>query len=346
MKAFFYYILFWGVIAFFVSCKENRLKIIKQFPQAHSLHGNRIDEGFVFKAGQIDIFDSLLIVTSTPGTTKCIHIYNKNNFEHIISLGEVGRGPNEISSPGLACVDKKSGIIWFRDMGHQKMWKFSISDILVRNEYKPTYSIPLPPDNFFIQFECDHPEIFSFAAVDKNVLISYFNHRGEIVDTLSVPDKLQIYSKIDDESRKFTSNYMYADHPIKKIHAIAYRFADVFAIVDDRGKVISAVHGPDNILQDPDYSKIDQVLTTSDIRSDNEYIYCMYSGEKRMETKGGELTPNYAKKILVYNWEGNPVAVLNLEYPLVSFDVDSQNNLLYTFCPETGGIVYYQVPTF
>ena len=339
-----YIIIIISSLLFLSSCKKNIGKSFNKFPVSYTLKGKKADDNFIFKTGLVDVYDSLLIITSTPQTTQCIHVYNKNTFQHMISTGDIGKGPSEIINPGLGCVDKQNGIIWYRDMGRQKIWKYEIVKMLTEKNHKPVQFIPLPPGHFFIQFESSAMNTISFANTDENILISYFNQKGEIIDSLNVEDKICLYGRTTEDSRKFILNYFYTDHPFKKLHAIAYRFADVFAIVGQKGNVISIVRGPDHFQQNPDYNKLDQTIAYSGIYSNEKFIYCLYSGKKRMEEKDGEMVVNQEKTLHVFNWNGEPVASVNLEYSAMSFDIDEQNNRLVTFAAETGGIVYYQLP--
>lgn len=328
------------------SCKQNPYQEFKSFPERYNLKGTKIINKLYLKFGAIDIHDSLVIISSPLETENCIHFLDKNSFNHILSTGKVGRGPNEISNPGLGCIDAPNGIFWYRDIGKKKIWQFKIDEVLKSPDFMPSESIPLPKDQFFIQFLSDKRSLFSFSNPNQDVLISYFDQHGKLVDSLDIPNKLDVYKKLSETTRMYTATYLYETHPQKELHVIAFRMADIICIVNRDGEVISRLKGPGDIIETPDYHNNNYNETNQQIVVSDQNIYCLYSGKLKLEMKDGEMAPNYAKKINVYNWLGSPLAEIELEYTAISFDIDFDNNRLITFSPETGGIVYYNLPTF
>lgn len=336
------------ILAFIIiySCKRDHVVEFSSFPESYELKGTKVKDTLYFKGGAVDIYDSLLIISSTPEKAECIHLFNKNSFKHILSTGRIGGGPGEITNMGLGCIDKSNGVIWYRDLGRKILWEFKIDEVLAQSNFLPINSLPLPKNKFFIWFFPEKNNMFSFANPDQDILISFFNHQGELVDSLDIPDRLNVYDKLNENTRMYTATYLYRAHPVKKQYAIAYRMADVVAIIDPQGHIISKAWGPGKILENPKYGESNYIETNEHIVVSDKLIYCLYLGVKSLEMKGGEIFVNHPKKLHIYDWKGEPVAKIDLEYSATTFDIDFENNRIITFSPETGGIVYYNLPQF
>mgnify|MGYP006287349417 CR=1 FL=1 len=331
------------ILILFFSCNNNK-EYFTSFPQNFKLEGKIISLEQNYRNGIIDFYDSLLIISSTMQSPYLIHFYNKNDFNYISSTGKRGSGPGEISSPGLGCIDNKEGVVWYRDMGRKKLWKFGIAEALTNKDYIPSNSNMIPTDIFFIDFNYFHNGIFSFSNTNQEIFISYFNEKGEQLDSLNVRNDLKIYEKIDEQSRKYTSNYLYTSNIDRGLHAIAYRFCDVFSIIDSNGGIVSINYGPGRVRQKPDLKKLNQIITNYEIASNEEFIFCLYLGEKKFNEEKN--SPMFPKVLHIYDWTGTPLVKLELNYTVMSFSIDNDSNRIVTFSPETGGLIYYNIPDF
>jgi hypothetical protein len=334
------------VIIVVYSCKRDQTIEFSSFPKTFELKGTKVKDELYFKGGAVDIFDSLLIISSTPEKTECIHLFNKNSFKHILSTGRIGGGPGEITNMGLGCIDKTKGIIWYRDLGRKILWEFKIEEVLSKPDFLPVNYLPLPKEKFFIQFFPEENNLFSYANPDQDVLISFFNHKGELLDSLNIPDQLNVYDKLNEDTRMYTSTYLYRKHPLKKLYVIAYRMADVVAVISSQGHIISKTLGPGKVMENPRYGENNYVETNEHIVVSDKLIYCLYLGVKNLEMTEGEISVNHPKELHIYDWKGEPVAKIDLEYSATTFDIDFEKNRMITFSPETGGIVYYNLSQF
>jgi hypothetical protein len=346
MKLFLKTINYLWIILLVYSCQQNKQIKFTSFSESYELRGVKVEDSILFQTGIIDIYDSLLILNSTAGMEKCIHIFNKNSFKYILSTGNTGRGPHEIQIMGLGTIDKSKEIIWYRDLGKMVLWEFKINEVLMNPTYFPENFVALPEDKFFIHYLPELNNLFSFADPDQKILISFFNHKGEVIDSLNIPNRLNIYKKLDENTRKHTSTYLYQRHPSKEQYVIAYRMADVIAIIDSRGHVISKSWGPGKILEKPKFGETNYLQTYKYLKVSDRYIYGLYLGLKRFEKKENELLPSYPKIMHIFDWKGQPVAKINLEYPASTFDIDIEKNRIITFSPVTGGFIYYDLPKF
>lgn len=316
------------------------------FENSYALKAKENQNNFFYKGGLLFLHDSILIVTSTPQTTQCIHLFNKNNFEYIKSVGNVGKGDREISMPGVPALNYRNGVLWYPDLAKKRILGFDIKKIIANNtDFSESY-IQSPYNPFIGQYYCLNDSLFSFRHPSLDTLISFFNTNGMVLDSLAIGDKTHIYDyhKIDPRIFNSSTLYLYATSVDLTKVAIAYRYSDTFQILDGSGNVISTLKGPDNIHQIPEFGNLDQKITYKEVRSDDKYIYCLYSGEPLIIKKDQELIPTFAKQLRIFDWDGVPIANINFEKNVGSFVIDKQNNIIITFCPKTGNFVTYSLP--
>lgn len=337
----------WVLIALFLfvfSCKEKqKINNFDKFPKEYSLKAEVIPINEFYKHCNFNFYDTLVFFTNTPKNSNKIHIYNKN-FNYISSSGASGRGPGELSNPFFASVDKKNGVLWFLDMGKKKIFKFPIDSILKNHTFLPseTEAVAVPDKiPILLQF---YPEakIFSCANyLSDTILISYFNKKGKVVDSLEIT-KADIINDLNSKAKRVPKvTFLYKKHPQKDMYAIVYTYADKVAIIDKNSHVVAISQGPDMIEQKIGANTSILMHTYADVQCDENYIYALYRGSK---ITGNDNRPVYAQKIHVFNWEGKPIARLNLDHPLATFGYQQSMKRFISFSQLTGEIVAYTLP--
>jgi hypothetical protein len=334
------------VIIFLESCKhsvtENNFAL---FPLELNLKGTPIELNEVFIGCIMYTHDSLLILTSIRGSENQILIYDLNTFKFYAATGKIGRGPGEISSVSYAIMDRNNGDILYQDMAKHLILRFEVDSILNSASYYPKISTPIPEEKFLIYFDKYSDNLYSCISDKPGKLISFFNNDGTILDSLDIEDKVVLYepSKVSLESRIYMASYFYAINDIKNRIAIIYTRSDVIAILDMDGNVLKRVNGPGKTDQIPSYSGQDQIITTTFIKSDSDFIYCLYKNKLPFDEKTG-MIPTEANELNIYNWEGVPMAKLIFDHPVQTFIIDRVNNRVITYSPVIDKIVYYEFP--
>ena len=142
------------VFFFIIGCKSNNLET-KIFQKNRDNIINVSDKivdinpDLIFGNSTLHIIDNILIVNEvSPKGEKGIHLFDKNTFKYITSTGTIGRGPGEISVPGIIGIDKKNRIIWVPDNGNKVMWKIPLDSILHNTSYKHTLKFELNYESF------------------------------------------------------------------------------------------------------------------------------------------------------------------------------------------------------
>lgn len=327
-------------------CNDSGIDKFDEFSAIYNLTGTEVNDGIALSMGQIDIFDSLLIVTGTQKNLNCIHFFNKNSLEYISSTGARGNGPGEISNPAYCAIDKNKGEIWYRDYGKKCIWRFSIKEALNKENYLPGYSIPMPEENFFIFFKFENDSLFSFGNMDQNKLISFFDHNGKVIDSLTIPNTINFYkSEIPEFTRMVNTIYFYEKDEFNQNYIFAYRYSNLLAkiSIDKRRKTELKIDN--NEWADlPDNSNKYRAVANDCLKLNHSKIYCLYSGKPQMNKEVINFQMNYPQTINVYDSNLNSLAQFQLDHSAIWFEIDRDNNRIVTYSPDTGGLVFYNMP--
>lgn len=344
MKSITLLIILWGFLITW-GCKQNQNHTSEEFPEIIELSGNEIpmDTSFYGGAHFIELYDSIMTIMALK-EKKFLYLFNKNTHTLLASTGKKGRGPGEFINVVAPSLDKKQGVIYLPARGKMKIMKFYIDSLLSNPAYKPQTFINIPSNlrtkMFFKPYKKD---LFGYRSIKQNdKLISFFNRKGKIIDSLNVPNNLNVYPELNEQIRRMQVNYFFAFHPIKPLVCIAYRYADVVAIVDMKGNIINKIQGPDQINQTPRYGK-DLINTyNSPIRADGQYIYCLYTGNIPIKDQNRVL---YKTQYLhIFNWKGEPVMRIKFDHPVHSFIIDKQNKRIITYSFNKGKLFSYKFP--
>ncbi len=141
--------------------------------------------------------------------------------------------------------------------------------------------------------------------------------------------------------------YFEGDYKVKpdgtKFVAGCY-FFDVLEIYQTDGKLIKAIRGPLHlnpnfkVFKTNEYAGVDRPPDTrvgySYISCSDKYIYAGFSGKPIMED-----SPFHFKKIYVFDWEGESIAILNLNHPIMSFVYDEEEKSMYAVSGRSGDLI-------
>lgn len=314
----------------------------EKFPKTISLKGSKPEIEKVFLQGLVHIYDSLLILTNTPKSERQIHLFNNSTYNYICSTGSTGRGPGEISNPFSTSVEAEDGIIWFMDQGKKRFWKFSIGDILNNPDYKPTEYIPIEAKQVIIYFSHYRDTLFYYINEDPSILASFFDKQGNLLEGSQLNNEISLYRSKDLSYQNIRTllYYFINHHPVKQLFSVTYRYSDLIVIVDDKGGIKYSSRELNHDLDVPDLNSDQKIRLVSYVRSNEKFIYRLYNGNAENSESLNDISMN---EIHIYDWEAKPVAKINLDHEVFSFDIDYKNGRIVTFSKEAG-IVYYELP--
>ena len=318
-------------VIFFISCNtEQDKKKFSQFPKTIQLKGETV-KSRPFKSMDITgIVDSLLII-STMLSDYEFYLFNKKDFSFIGKAGKTGRGPKELTSPVNGNIDKDINCLYSGDRSKLKLFRFDLNSMIQHKNYLPELYMELP-EKFSL---ANRINVINDSIVLGSGISKYsaclLNKEGKIIKKLGkVPERPENIDAIM-HSNLYTRFLTY-NHDQRKL-ALGYFNFDKLKGFNLSGSLAFKKTGPDFIRAGHKDIRQPTKFKTAyhGLRSDNHYIYGLYSGRKaatRKPQSSSGIKNVYPKNIHIFNWKGNPLLKVILDQPIVDFIVDKDNQRL------------------
>ncbi|ASB49379.1 BF3164 family lipoprotein [Alkalitalea saponilacus] len=283
--------------------------------------------------------------TRTPEDGYWIIILTKNG-ELVDKKFKRGRGPNEVLQAG------SSGLInnkfWIFDRGLGRIW--FTNDFLEKESDLTSNTVDLK----VLQVRyVDDASVITFGSTGTNNKYDIYDFNANMI--LRGLGNLNTLSRLIDVNTSANEEwspqpeklFFEGDYKVKpdrtKFVAGCYWF-DVIEIYNITGELIKAIRGPLNlnpnfkIFRNNDYAGVDRPPHTrigyTYISCSDKYIYAGFSGKRIMEN-----SPFHFEKIYVFNWEGESIAILNLNHSIRSFVVDEEEKSIYAVSGQSGDLI-------
>lgn len=260
------------------------------------------------------ILNDYLIISDYKSPDKLIHIFHKNTFDYITSIGDRGEGPNEITNMGSIIPNKKENSFFLIDYGKQKILSYSIDSILSNASYVPCEKTAINNYEFPSRFEYIN-DTLSFALFIKRLedgdykpVVSKWNMQtGDctFMDYMGHPDL---------KKKRVSFSVSFKDG----IYAEAYWYNDLMTICSLDGDLKYSLYGTNWNNKNTNEDRYFR-----DVYFCNKHIIASYLGDNRIE---GNNKVNYPTKFIVFDLEGNHVSTLETGYPIITFCCDEDNN--------------------
>lgn len=294
----------------------------------------------------LELYDTLLFCCNTYDQEYFIRIYNKNSFKLYKKFLRKGKGPHEMSLFGRIAIDNKNHSLWISDYPHNDLWGYSIDSVLMGKSTVPSTIVHLPSKVYpIIEFHC-YDSLFYLPALGGGTGFSVFNIKGMEVNHIGDLN-LDENKKIIGTELNYTLSNIF---PQRNKVITTYRYFDKLVIYEINGKHYSVAYGPDHLdldkqLKGDDFTRIEAYFPYYP-RTLNRFIFAVYNGKPGMVIKKetGSPMPTSGYKINVFDWEGTPIARLNLDHQIVSFVIDSLKNRIIAFAADADtSIVEYDI---
>lgn len=286
-----------------------------------------IDNGLFFGPSLLSIHDSLLILSELTlhGYDKCIHMLNKNTFEHIVSTGILGKGPQEITRPGDITIEKDKKILWVSDHARRVMWRFPLDSVLSNNSYKPTDYIQLP----------DVLELITYSFINDSTIIGRsvvpLTHNSFEMATAKLNTKTKHIAEFGYENPnalgRWVSNSSFALSVENNLYVNAHWHLDLLTLIDLEGNLLANIYGPGWGKE-----RYNQIDFFSKVALTSKYIFTTYLGEYGFtydeNNRPRGLSPS---KILIFDLKGNYLKTLEVGEEIGYFCVDEENNRIIIY---------------
>lgn len=113
------------------------------------------------------ILNDYLIINDHFSLDKLIHIFDKNTFKYLTSVGDKGQGPCEIANMGRIVSNEKDRRFYVIDIGKQKILDYPIDSVLVDSLYIPKEKVAIKKTGISLYFSVCKRHAF-FCVIDEN----------------------------------------------------------------------------------------------------------------------------------------------------------------------------------
>lgn len=319
----------WIVLLIIIGCKSNNVEteiFQKNRDNITDVRDRIVDikPDLVFGNSTLHIIDNILIVNEiSPKGEKGIHLFDKNTFNYITSTGIIGRGPGEISGPGIIGTDNKNRILWVPDHGNKVMWKFPLDSILNNRFFKPTIKFDLNYESFIERFDFLNDSILLGVAVQILPDYSFSKYMSKYNLNSNIIEKFG-YQHPEATGRKSSSNFALSlDY---KFYINSYDKFDLVTICDLDGNLKCNIYGPDELNNEGNKKSYFFGIDMFD-----ESIIASYIGDIALIDGINGPRGNIPSKFLVFDINGNYIKTIETGYKFTYFAVDEENKRIIIY---------------
>jgi hypothetical protein len=278
----------------------------------------------------IHVVDNLLFLTNSR-TEYIFEVYDLNTNKKINECIKFGNGPDEMIAPTIVNLTKDS------------LWIFDIQTWLLRNyRTKDFISVANPECVKNLKLGSSHAKA---TVLSNNRIVASISKTGEQkFDYYDLDGKLldskgeYTDNKLSAIENRMTYRFDYTTSLDDKIFA-SYIFGDIIEIYDGlTGDLIKRRYGPNEskpVLETVTNNGITASVGATEtrlcyhaapVRAGNE-VFVLYFGGLYAEFKNTHKTK--CTKMLVFDFEGNPLRIYNLDIPVIFFDVNAEKRIIY-----------------
>lgn len=266
----------------------------------------------------IHVIDDYIIFLDNE-SNKPLHLFSLKQNKYIGSYGKLGEGPEEFQTPALMTNNDNNSFLIY-DQISRKTLGYTITSLLDNkpffelkmNQNENCSSVNLIDNNlYYLDFLNPSSRIYKFDTITNKTigygsLLKNYRNASDIVFAQACDAKMSYKNK----------NFI-----------IAYRFAPFFEIFNTNTNKWKSILTIDNYA--PIYEEVSRnskkifslkngetKLGFLSIDTSSKYIYLLYSGEQKEIGK-----PYMGNKILVFDYDGNPINYYELDKPISTFKV-------------------------
>lgn len=333
-------------MAFVMSCSEDRhsvpsnsmvfqdnVEYVDDFPVTLTLdEGEKLEKPY--SATSMCILDSIILMANGRGDEGCIRGFTYPGMEFIGQFGLVGRGPGEFDfNSGFTfrtVVTNEDGVNYYiREDGKGNVLKInidsslknSVTDYVVVQDSIP----PVVPGYLYIDDSTYMLGNFSGYDIERFVYRNGVNINSDVVEMLN-------------ESAAMHSNDGYNYN----ILSVLRRYNKDLGLVIEAPIMLNAINiysldgtVAKSICVDEDVDDVDEVqnldiayypTTFTDIRLYPDFFAVAYLGDTEMSI---QTTRDKLPQLMLFDYEGKPIADIKIPYHITNFEFDVKNGLLY-----------------
>ena len=324
------------------------VEFIEKFPLETYLENKTEPNLGIIGVRNFIIHDSIMIV-SKKGSTNLFSIFSLPNFYHLGSFLTQGEGPLEFIQP--PSVNREMKLVYeyeqlfayIYDFQKGKLIKVNIDRLIKENNVDITEEINDLPRFIFDFIIVSNTRYFCKELNETQTKqLRYMLTTDNMRDTTSTMKRLNKVQLRQDEDFNIlgaSTKMEYAKGIIVEM-PIGLNYINMYALDDSWGKTICIGDALDDIEKIQDKKRWDRVYTFADLRIYPSFWGVVHINEDEMtyQTKRKKLP-----SILLFDWQGKPLAKLKLNHFITSFEIDLKNGHIYTFDVHSDELFKYDI---
>jgi WD40 repeat protein len=306
----------------------------KDFAAPIDLKGSVLQvDAMIMRPRNIHTVGNLLFLTNVK-TEYIFEVYDLNTGKKINECIKFGQGPDEMIIPTIVNLTKDS--LWIYDIQTRLLRSYRMKDFISNLKPESVNKIKLSHSHHrAIVLSNNKIVAYNSQSIDKK--FDYYDLDAKLLDSKG---------EYTDESLSAMENMMtyrldYTTSLNDRVFA-CYTFGDIIEIYDgSTGDLIKRRYGPNKFKPVLKSVSKDGATTASvgvrdlthlcyhlvPVRAGNE-VFVLYFGDLYEKYK------STCNKILVFDFEGNPLRIYNLDIPLGVFTVDAEKRIIYGLTDE------------
>jgi hypothetical protein len=337
-------ITFYFFIFLFLSCQNKNIDRFheKDFSQIIELKGDvlTLDEP-IMRPTNIYLIENLLVLQNR-GTDYIYEIYDLETNKKINECLSFGNGPEEMIRPTI--VNLTNDDLWIYDIHKLSLFNYKLKDFITTLNPKIVKKITFDYTYFKATVLSDNNIVASPSKL-PNKKFDFFNSEANLLDSQGEYSNTGL---TETENRLFY-RFDYVTSADDKIF-LTYHKGDIIEIYNANGDLIRRKIGPNN--HKPVFKLIEKPGFSTAVSKNGATYQCYHGTPVRVEDEVfvlyfGDLYEKYnelCSMILVFDFDGNPLRIYNLDIPLIFFTVDVGKKIIYgiTDQPDDFHIIKYE----
>lgn len=272
-----------------------------------------LENPLVSSSANFQIVGNYIVFVDGGVYDEIIHVFKKSPFQHLVSTGSIGQGPQDITFVGDLISDEKHGKFYLIDQGKRKLLSFDIDSLISNPDYNFTiktnllYDCPVEveyiDDNFSIVLHADFNENTGGGYLNAGFWDITTNKFIKSYENPLVKRRMYQLAASEEDSIYVTTSSRY----------------DLMTICNLDGSLKYNIYGPD---WDEEITNICHYNV--EVCIGGSKIYALYEGE---DYRAG-LAPS---KIIVFDLNGNYIKTLETEQRICDMCYDKEKHRLFFF---------------
>lgn len=324
------------------------VEYIEAFPHVYHLSGDTVPDIDIIGINDFCVVDSMMVF-SLRGSDSLWAFYSLPEYRLLGRCLTRGDGPNEfVQIPGVSFKTdffrnegELSAVIYDSQKG--RALKLDVNAVLKSFDHPVSVLCDnLPPFLFNFIAQSDTSFFCKGTNASYNQQIRYIKEpSGEFVPSVleslnaaSVDDGMKNINIISTISRMNHDNGLIVEMPIGLNYINIYSLSGHFSKTICIGKKLYDISD----IESQDFE--DRIYTYSDLCVYKQFWAVVSIGEDMKTFQTGR---KHYPSLLLFDWNGSPLAKLDLNRFITSFDIDVANGTLYTFDTYTDELRKYDI---